>query len=82
MTINIGKTKYMVINPSSNVCNIANGLKIGNTNLSQVHTYEYLGVHIDDKLTMGSQIDKVCINVQKKYGILRKICRNISQETA
>ena len=31
---------------------------------------------------MGSQIDKVCTSVQKKYGILRKICRYISQETA
>ena len=66
MTIDIGKTKYM-----------------RDTNSSQVHEYEYLGVHIDGKLTMGAQIDiMVCTNVQKKYGILRKICRYISLDTA
>ena len=43
---------------------------------------KYLGVLIDDKLTMGAHIDKVCTNVQKKYGILRKIRRYLSEETA
>ena len=43
--------------------------------------YEYLGVQIDDRLNMSSQIDNVCKMVQQKYGILRKIRRYITQET-
>ena len=31
---------------------------------------------------MNAHIDKVCINVQKKYGILRKIRRYIREDTA
>ena len=79
MTIDVGKTKYMIVTPSNNENTIATKLSIRDTNLSQVHEYKYLGVHIDGKLTMGAQIDiMVCTNVQKKYGILRKIRRYIS----
>ena len=82
MTINIGKTKFMIVTPSNSTYTVTKNLYIGCTKLSQVHTYEYLGVVIDDKLNMGAHIDKVCVNVQKKYGILRKIRRFISERTA
>ena len=62
----------MIITPPNNENTIATKLSIGDTNLYQVYEYEYLGVHIDGKLTMGAQIDIiVCRNIQKKYGILR-----------
>ena len=67
MTINIGKTKYMIVSPST-VDSTSIELYIQNVNLSIVHVYEYLGVYIDDKLTMEGQIDKVTTNVQRKYG--------------
>ena len=73
----------MIVTPSNNENTIATKLSIRDTNLSQVHEYKYLGVHIDSKLTMGARIDiMVCTNVQKKYGILRKIRRYISLDTA
>ena len=74
MTIDIGKTKYMIVTPSNNENTIATKLSMRDTNLSQVHEYEYLGIHIDGKLTMGARIDiMVCTNVQKKYGIPQNI---------
>ena len=82
MTINIGKTKFMTISPLYNIPDLAEDLYFRYVKLSMVHVNEYLGVLIDDKLTMGAHIDKVCTNVQKKYGILHKIRRYIREETA
>ena len=83
MTIDIRQTHSMIVTPSNTEKTIATKLSIRDINLYQVHKYEYLGAHIDGKLTMGAQIDiMVCTNVQKKYGILRKICRYISLDTA
>ena len=84
LTVNIDKTKCMLINPNSTVkidttsCHV----RIGETLVSRVHVYEYLGVQIDDKLTMNNQIDNMCKKVQKKYGILKKIRKYITRETA
>ena len=81
LTVNIDKTKCMVLNPL--LLDDATGLKIyiDNIALSQVHVYEYLGVQINDQLNMSSQIDNVCKTVQQKNGILRKIGRYVTQET-
>ena len=52
MTINIGKTKFTLLSPSHNDCMIPKDLYIRDIKLSQVHFYDYLGVSIDDKLSM------------------------------
>ena len=72
----------MLIIPSNIENTAPTTLSISDTRLSWVHVYEYLGVYIDDKLTMSAQIDKVCTTVQKKYGVLRKICRYTGLDTA
>ena len=41
ITINIGKTKFMIISPSNNEYILAKGLHINEIELSQVHVYEY-----------------------------------------
>ena len=82
MTINIGKIKYMFVTPLNSEYMLTVGSSIGHVKLSQVHVNEYSGIYIDDKLTMIAQIDKVCMNVQNKYGILRVVRSYISLETA
>ena len=82
LTINIDKTKCMLISPAQIDCTVDCNVKIGDSLLSRVHVYEYLGVHIDDKLNMNAQIDKVCKKVQQKHGILKKIRRFVTQGTA
>ena len=41
-----------------------------------------LEFYIDDKLNIGNHIDNTCKKVQQKYGILKKICRYVTQKTA
>ena len=82
LTVNIDKTKCMLINPSSTCEDVPCKITIGTTSLSRVHVYEYLAVHIDDRLNMSNQIDNICKKVQQKHGILKKIRRFISEETA
>ena len=82
LTINIEKTKCMFINPTASDIFLPIQIKIRGTPLSRVHVYEYLGVHIDNKLNMNNQIDVVCKKVQQKHGILKKIRKNITRETA
>ena len=50
MTINIGKTKYVLIHQSNSESTVVTKLSISNTLLSQVHVCEHLGVYIHDKL--------------------------------
>ena len=82
MTVKIRKTKYMIVNPSNSDKSNSVGLHIDDMSLSHVHMYEHLVVHIDDKLSMGSHIENICSKVQKKYGILKKVHRYITEETA
>ena len=82
LTINIEKTKCMFINPTASDIFLPIQIKIRGTPLSRVHVYEYLGVHIDNKLNMNNKIDVVCKKVQQKHGILKKIQKNITRETA
>ena len=39
---------------------------ISGTSLQNVHTYEYLGVLVDEKLSMNTHIDHVTKKVQAK----------------
>ena len=72
----------MFINPTASDIILPTQIKIGGTQLSRVHVYEYLSVHIDDKLNMNNQIDVVCNKVQQKHGILKKMRKYITRETA
>ena len=80
LSINYKKTKYMVVKhtkipaePSLEV----NGLKI-----NTVQQYEYLGMLLDDKLTMNEYADAMWKKVNTKVGILARIRRFISENTA
>ena len=82
MTVNIDKTKCMLINPLSTKDVSSWKIMIDDKALSRVHVYEYLGVQIDDKLNMSNQIDNICKKVQQKHGILKKIRKYIGMRTA
>ena len=42
MSINICKTKYMIVSPSTDDCSTSRSMYINDTKISQVHVYEYL----------------------------------------
>ena len=63
----------MLINPTPADNSVSCQVKISEIPFSRVHVYEYLGVHIDDKLSVSNQIDNICKKVSQKHNILKKI---------
>ena len=80
LTINVEKTKYMVIRP--NKPSNEPQFEISQIKLSTVHHYEYLGLLLDDKLSMNDYLDVMWKKNNAKIGILSKIRRFISEKTA
>ena len=80
LTINLGKTKYMVVKHVKNSQPVE--IKLNANVVSTVHQYEYLGMVLDDRLTMNEYLDVVWKKTNAKIGILSKIRRFISEKTA
>ena len=57
-------------------------LKVEHLKINMVHQYEYLGITLDDKLSMNEYLDVISKKVNSKIGILSRIRRFISEKTA
>ena len=79
LSINYGKTKFMTIKHTK----IPNEpeLNLEESKISMVHQYEYLGMILDDKLSMNEYLDVIWKKTNSKIGILAKIRRFISKKT-
>ena len=80
LSMNYKKTKCMVIKHKKNqdvptVC-------VKNKQIGIVHSYEYLGILIDEHLTHNAYVENVWKKVNTKIGILSKIRRFITVKTA
>ena len=74
------KTKYMVVKHTkipTEPC-----LSVGDIKINTVQQYEYLGMLLDDKLSMNEYADNMWKKANTKVGILAKIRRFISEKTA
>ena len=80
LSINTDKTKYMVIRHTKPP-HEPNFTVQGN-NINTVHQYEYLGMSLDDKLSMNIYLDNMWKKANSKLGILAKIRRFITEKTA
>ena len=80
LTINREKTKFMLIKHTK-VTGEAQ-INIGNYKIGTVSTYEYLGMILDDKLSMNDYLDKMWKTANAKIGIMAKIRRFITEKTA
>ena len=80
LTINREKTKYMLIKHTKVACE--SQISMGGFKLGTVHSYEYLGMLLDDKLSMNDYLDSMWKKANVKIGILAKIRRFISEKTA
>ena len=80
LTINEVKTKYMIVS-NVNVTPIQN-ISIGSKNLGRVSQYEYLGMIIHEKLSMDVQLETMYKKANKKLGIMSRIRRFITPNTA
>ena len=80
LSINLSKTKYMTIKHTK--VDQESQLRIGNYKIGTVCMYEYLGMILDDKLTMNHYLDSMWKKANSKIGILAKIRRFITEKTA
>ena len=80
LSINYKKTKYMIVKHTKIPAEPS--LSVGSVKISTVQQYEYLGMLLDDKLSMNEYADVMWKKVNSKVGILAKIRRFISEKTA
>ena len=70
LSINFTKMKYMIIKHTK-VPNKST-LIVEKNNINTINQYEYLGVVLDDKLTMNKYLDAIWKKTNSKLGILAK----------
>ena len=76
LTVNINKTKCMNINSGNAIPKIV--LYIKDKPLDLVKTFEYLGMHIGNRLQMNKHVETMYKKARCKLGILYKIRKFIS----
>ena len=80
LTVNIEKTKCMFINSGNE--DYDSKLYIKGTALDNVKCFEYLGMNIDNRLSMNKHVESMIKKARCKLGLLYKIRKFISSETA
>ena len=80
LTVNKDKTKYMLVSNKKEEGNST--ITIGDQPLCKVSQYEYLGVIIDKELKMVSHVDSMFKKANTKLGILAKVRRYLTENTA
>ena len=80
LSINLSKTKHLTVKHTTP--DLEPLVYVNNKCISTVKSYEYLGMMLDDKLTMNEHIDNMWKKANTKVGILAKIRRFISRKTA
>ena len=80
LTLNIKKSKFMIISKRKGVNSNSFKLKINGVSLEKCSSYKYLGLFIDDGLTWKEHVKHVCQKLSKVCGIISKIrhCVNLS----
>ena len=74
LTLNIGKTKHMIIGPTLNEnLVVQNNLHYNNKKIDIVSEYNYLGIELDNKLTMENHINKSACKASKKLYMIYKL---------
>ena len=82
LTLNVGKTKHMVIGPTLNEnLVVGKNLIYKNKQIEIVSEYTYLGIELDNKLTMEKHINKSVCKANKKLFMIYKIRKCLSKKT-
>ena len=82
LTMNIGKTKHMIIGPTLNEnLVVKENLTYKNKKIEIVSEYNYLGIELKNKLTMEKHINKSVGKANKKLFIIYKLRKCLSKKT-
>ena len=69
--LNIDKTKYMMFSIKDKPPDLT--LNIGNSRIDRTNVQKFLGVYIDDRLTFGDHINKICSKISRSIGVIRRL---------
>ena len=73
LTLNTGKTKYMIFGSKQRLANFKNvKVSIGKNEIERVSDFKYLGVILVENLTYERHIDQIAKKISRKIGFLRR----------
>ena len=80
LSLNISKTKYMVFRYSQRALNSLPKLKlkIDNTDIEKVQTFDFLGIRITETLTWKDHISNIGTKISKTIGVMSRIKHHVS----
>lgn len=82
LQMNIGKTKYMIFQSSKKqICYPNLSIKMENVEIDRVATTNFLGVHIDEKLSWNNQVNHVHGKISVALGMMFKLRSLIPKKT-
>ena len=74
LSLNIGKTKYMIFHPhQKDIIDLTPRLIMNGIEIERVETFDFLGVTLDENLTWKPHTDKVATKLSKYSGIMNKL---------
>ena len=74
LSLNIGKTKYMIFHPhQKDIIDLTLSLIMNGIEIDRVETFNFLGVTLDENLTWKPHTDKVATKLSKYSGIMNKL---------
>ena len=80
LSMNLKKTKHLTVKHTKP--DHESPVLVNNNTIGTVQTYEYLGMILDNKLSMNEQVESMWKKANTKVGILSKVRRFISMKTA
>ena len=72
LSLNINKTNYMMF-PNKRHIDPAHNLSIANTNIDQVKSTKFLGIHIDQQLKWDVPVDRIKSKISSSLFIMNKV---------
>lgn len=77
LKLNTSKTKYMTIGKKT-TSNTEHIIHINNEGIERVHSFKYLGIIIDTKLTFHEHVQHIVKQTAKKIGVLYRASKNLT----
>ena len=71
LSLNVSKTSYMIISKQKNAIDI----RIWDSILTKVSTVKFLGITLDENLTLNDHVKNVTTKISKSVGVMRLHCQ-------
>lgn len=80
LTLNINKSKFMLIHPKQTSKKFTFDLQVNNTPIEQVDSFEYLGLTIQDNLHWNHHISKISTKMSRISGVVNRLGNNVNRK--